>query len=74
MQYFDTELKKESEIAMKNGFMKSYKILRAQGDDAGWNAPPGHRHRRPEGYGRMNGSVEIQQVVGTKFMREIVLK
>ena len=37
MQYLDTELKKESDAAIKNGFMKSYKILRSQGDDAEWN-------------------------------------
>ena len=37
LQYLDTQLKKESEISIKNGFMKSYKILRAQDDDAGWN-------------------------------------
>ncbi|MEP6635811.1 MAG: hypothetical protein ABJB97_03735 [Acidobacteriota bacterium] len=37
LQYLDTELKKESEISIKNGFMKSYKILRSQGDDAQWN-------------------------------------
>ena len=35
--YLDTQLKKESEISIKNGFMKSYKILRAQDDDSGWN-------------------------------------
>ena len=37
LEYLDTQLKKESEISIKNGFMKSYKILRAQDDDAGWN-------------------------------------
>ena len=37
LKYLDTELKKESEISIKNGFMKSYKILRAQDDDSGWN-------------------------------------
>ena len=37
MQYLDTELKKESDAAIKNGVMKSYKILRSQGDDAEWN-------------------------------------
>ncbi len=37
LQYLDTELKKESEISIKNGFMKSYKILRAQDDDSEWN-------------------------------------
>ncbi len=33
----DTQLKKESDISIKNGFMKSYKILRSQGDDGDWN-------------------------------------
>ena len=37
LQYLDNQLKKESEISIKNGFMKSYKILRAQDDDTGWN-------------------------------------
>ncbi len=37
LEYLDTQLKKESEISIKNGFMKSYKILRAQDDDSGWN-------------------------------------
>jgi hypothetical protein len=37
MEYLDTELKKQSDISIKNGFMKSYKILRAQDDDSGWN-------------------------------------
>ena len=37
LEYLDTQLKKESEISIKNGFMKSYKILRAQDDDNGWN-------------------------------------
>jgi hypothetical protein len=37
LEYLDTQLKKESDISIKNGFMKSYKILRAQDDDAGWN-------------------------------------
>ena len=37
LEYLDTQLKKESEISIKNGFMKSYKILRAQDDDTGWN-------------------------------------
>ena len=36
LEYLDTQLKKESEISIKNGFMKSYKILRSQ-DDNGWN-------------------------------------
>ncbi len=37
LQYLDTQLKRESDISIKNGFMKSYKILRSQGDDAEWN-------------------------------------
>ena len=37
LEYLDTQLKKESEVSMKNGFMKSYKILRSHGDDGGWN-------------------------------------
>jgi hypothetical protein len=37
LEYLDTQLKKDSEISIKNGFMKSYKILRAQDDDTGWN-------------------------------------
>jgi hypothetical protein len=36
LEYLDTQLKKESEISIKGGFMKSYKILRTQ-DDSGWN-------------------------------------
>ena len=37
LEYLDTQLKKESDISIKNGFMKSYKILRSQGDDGDWN-------------------------------------
>ena len=37
LEYLDSGLKKESEISIKNGFMKSYKILRSQGDDGEWN-------------------------------------
>ena len=37
LEYLDTRLKKESEISIKGGFMKSYKILRSQDDDSGWN-------------------------------------
>jgi hypothetical protein len=37
LEYLDAEFKKESDISVKNGFMKSYKILRSQGDDSGWN-------------------------------------
>jgi len=35
LEYLDTQLKKESDISIKNGFMKSYKILRGQDDDSG---------------------------------------
>src|SRR5947209_802305 len=37
LEYLDTQLKKESEISIKNGFMKSYKILRSQGNEGDWN-------------------------------------
>src|SRR5438132_825913 len=37
LEYLDTQLKKDSDISIKNGFMKSYKILRSQGDDGDWN-------------------------------------
>ena len=37
LEYLDSQLKKESDISIKNGFMKSYKILRSQDDDSGWN-------------------------------------
>ena len=37
LEYLDTQLKKESDISIKNGFMKSYKILRSQGDEGDWN-------------------------------------
>lgn len=37
LEYLDTQLKKDSELMIKNGFMKSYKILRSQDDDTGWN-------------------------------------
>jgi len=37
LEYLATQLKKESELSIKGGFMKSYKILRAQDDDSGWN-------------------------------------
>jgi len=37
LEYLDTQLKKESDISIKNGFMKSYKILRSQDDDTSWN-------------------------------------
>lgn len=37
LEYLSTRLKKDSDIMVKNGFMKSYKILRSQDDDSGWN-------------------------------------
>jgi hypothetical protein len=37
LEYLDTQLKKESDISVKNGFMKSYKILRSRDDDSSWN-------------------------------------
>jgi hypothetical protein len=97
LEYLDTQLKKESEISIKNGFMKSYKILRAQDDDAGWNmlilreydsyaslekneeksdevlrqATGIDDQKSMQGY--MDRS-KIREVMGTKFMREIILK
>jgi hypothetical protein len=97
LQYLDTQLKKESEISIKNGFMKSYKILRSQDDDAGWNmlilreydsfaslekneekadealrqATGIDDQKNMQGY--MDRS-KIREVVGTKFMRELILK
>lgn len=97
LEYLDTQLKKESEISIKNGFMKSYKILRAQDDDAGWNmlilreydsyaslekneeksdevlrqATGIDDQKNMQGY--MDRS-KIREVMGTKFMREIILK
>jgi hypothetical protein len=97
LQYLDTELKKESDLAIKNGFMKSYKILRTQGDDAEWNmlilreyesfasleknAEKADEVLR-QGTGMddqkaMQGYMDrskIRDVVGTKYMRELVLK
>ncbi|MEP6570254.1 MAG: hypothetical protein ABJC10_10805 [Acidobacteriota bacterium] len=37
LEYLDTQLKKESDISIKGGFMKSYKILRSQDDGGDWN-------------------------------------
>jgi hypothetical protein len=97
LQYLATQLKKESEISIKNGFMKSYKILRSQDDDAGWNmlilreydsfaslekneekadealrqATGIDDQKNMQGY--MDRS-KIREVVGTKFMRELILK
>lgn len=37
LEYLSTRLKKDSDLMVKNGFMKSYKMLRSQDDDSGWN-------------------------------------
>jgi hypothetical protein len=97
MQYLDTELKKESDTAIKNGLMRSYKILRTQGDDAEWNMLIMREYesfaslernaeksdeviRQATGLDDEKGMqgymdrAKIRDVVGTKFMREIVLK
>jgi hypothetical protein len=97
LEYLDTQLKKESEISIKNGFMKSYKILRSQDDDAGWNMLI---LREYDNYASLEKNAEkadevlrqatgiddqkgmqgymdrskIRDVLGTKFMREVVLK
>jgi hypothetical protein len=97
MQYLDTELKKESDAAIKNGVMKSYKILRSQGDDTEWNMLIMREYesfasleknaekadevlRQATGLDDQKGMqgytdrAKIRDVVGVKFMREIVLK
>ncbi len=97
LQYLDTELKKESEISIKNGFMKSYKILRAQDDDTGWNMlilreyesfaslekneeKADEALRQATGIDDQKGMQgytdrsKIRDVMGTKYMRELVLK
>jgi hypothetical protein len=97
MQYLDTELKTESDAAIKNGLMKSYKILRSQGDDAEWNMLIMREYesfasleknaekadevlRQATGLDDQKGMqgytdrAKIRDVVGVKFMREIVLK
>jgi hypothetical protein len=97
LEYLDTQLKKESDISIKNGFMKSYKILRSQDDDAGWNMLI---LREYDSYASLEKNAEkadevlrqatgiddqkgmqgymdrskIRDVMGTKFMRELVLK
>ena len=97
LEYLDSQLKKESDISVKNGFMKSYKVLRAQDDDSGWNmlilreydslaslekneekadqvlqqATGIDDQKGMQGY--MDRS-KVRDVVGTKFMRELVLK
>ena len=97
LEYLDTQLKKESEISIKNGFMKSYKILRAQDDDSGWNmlilreyesfaALEKNEEKADEVLRQATGiddqkgmqgytdRSKIREVVGTKFMRELILK
>jgi hypothetical protein len=97
LAFLDTELKKESDVMMKNGLMKSYKILRSQGDDGDWNmlilreyesfaALEKNEEKADEvlrqGTGiddekGMQGYMDrskIRDVMGTKYMREIILK
>jgi len=97
LEYLDTELKKESDISIKNGFMKSYKILRSQDDDSGWNMLILREYdsfasleknaekadevlRQATGIDDQKGMQgytdrsKIRDVMGTKFMRELVLK
>ncbi|MBA3442376.1 MAG: hypothetical protein H0T92_21175 [Pyrinomonadaceae bacterium] len=97
LEYLDTRLKKESEISIKNGFMKSYKILRAQDDDSGWNmlilreyesfaALEKNEEKADEVLRQatgiddqkaMQGYIDrskIRDVLGTKYMRELVLR
>jgi len=97
LEYLDTQLKKESHISIKNGFMKSYKILRSQDDDSGWNMLIMREYdsfaslekneekadevlRQATGIDDQKGMQgymdrsKIREVVGTKFMRELVLK
>jgi hypothetical protein len=97
LEYLDTQLKKESDISIKNGFMKSYKILRSQDDDSSWNMlilreydsyaslekneeKADEMLRQATGIDDQKGMQgytdrsKIRDVVGTKFMRELVLK
>lgn len=97
LEYLDTQLKKESEISIKGGFMKSYKILRAQDDDSGWNMlilreydsfaslekneeKADEALRQATGIDDQKGMQgytdrsKIREVMGTKYMRELVLK
>ena len=97
LEYLSTQLKKESDISIKNGLMKSYKILRAQDDDAGWNmlilreydsyaslekneARADEVLRQATGIDDQKGMQgytdrsKIRDVMGTKYMRELVLK
>lgn len=97
LEYLDTQLKKESDISVKNGFMKSYKILRSQGDDGDWNMLI---LREYDSFGSLEKNEEkaddvlrqatgiddqkgmqgymdrskVRDVMGTKFMREVILK
>ncbi len=97
LEYLDTQLKKESDISIKNGFMKSYKILRSQDDDSGWNMLILREYdsfaslekneekadevlRQATGIDDQKGMqgyidrAKVRDVVGTKFMRELVLR
>ena len=97
LEYLDTQLKKESEISIKNGFMKSYKILRGQDDDSSWNMLILREYdsfasleknqekadevlRQATGIDDQKGMQgytdrsKIREVMGTKFMREVILK
>jgi len=97
LEYLDTQLKKESDISIKNGFMKSYKILRGQDDDSGWNMLILREYdsfaslekneekadevlRQATGIDDQKGMQgytdrsKIREVMGTKFMREVILK
>ena len=97
LEYLDTQLKKESDISIKNGFMKSYKILRGQDDDGGWNMLILREYdsfaslekneekadevlRQATGIDDQKGMQgymdrsKIRDVMGTKFMRELILK
>ncbi len=97
LEYLDTQLKKQSDISIKNGFMKSYKILRSQDDDSGWNmlilreyesfaslekneAKADEVLRQATGIDDQKGMqgyidrAKVRDVVGTKFMRELVLR
>ena len=97
LEYLDTQLKKESDISIKNGFMKSYKILRGQDDDSGWNMLILREYdsfaslekneekadevlRQATGIDDQKGMQgytdrsKVRDVMGTKFMREVILK
>ncbi len=97
LEYLDTQLKKESDISIKNGFMKSYKILRGQDDDSGWNmlilreydsfASLEKNEEKADEVLRqatgiddqksMQGYIDrskVRDVMGTKFMHELILK